>query len=292
MITTFLMNGQEKMDDKTVAILGGRGMLGTDLAKLCIQKGYDTRILDLPDFDITNPAQLQNTLAGIPLIVNCAAYTDVDGAETNPQLAHKVNAEAVGHLGRIAKTNNAFLLHVSTDFVFDGKKPAPYKETDPPNPKNTYGRSKLAGEKCLAESGHQYCILRIQWTYGNAGNNFVKKLLVRARKQKELKVVDDQLGSPTATKEVAKAICDLLNKTPQGIFHFAAHGYTSRFEMARFILKKLNIKAKIIPCKTTDFQTPAKRPLNSRFNCEKINPLLNQPVKDWKTALDNFLEQL
>ncbi|GAH38393.1 unnamed protein product, partial [marine sediment metagenome] len=191
-------------NDIRIAILGGEGMLGTDLARTCIQHGFDVSVFDLPEFDITDSQQLKQAVDTARIVINCAAYTNVDGAESEADLAYKVNAEAVGHLGAIAKELDKWILHISTDFVFDGRLDRPYVETDPPNPISTYGRTKLAGEQLLIKSGCRYCIIRVEWTYGSAGNNFVAKIIQRAKTNKTLKVVDDQVGSPTATIEIAK----------------------------------------------------------------------------------------
>jgi len=144
-------------------------------------------------------------------------------------------------------------LHVSTDFVFDGRLNRAYVETDLPNPINAYAKTKLAGEQLLSESGCRHCIIRLEWTYGSAGNNFVTKIVRRAKTDKIVRVVDDQIGSPTATTEVAKVICKLLPKRPEGIFHFASAGYVSRFEMAKFVFDKLAMDVNLLPCKTSDF---------------------------------------
>ena len=279
-------------NEMKIAILGGRGMLGSDLVPACRQRGFDPIILDLPEFDITNPDHVRQAVSDTELIVNCAAYTNVDGAESEAKLAHRVNAEAVGRLGAIIRDAGKWLLHISTDFVFDGRSDKPYVETDPPHPINTYGKSKLAGEQLLAESGCRYCIVRVEWTYGASGNNFVTKIIQRAKTGNALKVVEDQVGSPTATTEVSKAICELLPQQPEGLFHFAAAGYVSRHEMAKFVVDKLAMDIDVLPCKTSDFQSPAARPLNSRFDCSKIQGLLSEPIEHWQTPLERFLGQL
>lgn len=267
-------------------------MLGTDLTEACEQQGFDVKVHDLPEFDITNSRQVKQAVDSAEILVNCAAYTDVDGAETESELAYKVNAAAVGRLGALAKRANVWVLHISTDFVFDGRLDRPYVETDPANPINEYGRSKLAGERLLVESGCAHCIMRVEWTYGSHGKNFVTKLIERAKAGNALKVVDDQMGSPTATVEVANAICKVLQTRPQGIFHFANAGYVSRYEMARLILNKLAIDVDLSPCKTGDYVCAAARPLNSRFDCSKIRALLNEPIEQWQLPLERFLEQL
>ena len=163
------------INDIRIAILGGRGMLGTDLTSICEQQGFDVKVFDLPEFDIRNPEHLKRVVDSAEAIINCAAYTNVDGAENEAELAYKVNAEAIGRLGAVVKDENKWLLHTSTDFVFDGRLGRPYVETDCPNPVNTYGKTKLTGEKLLAESGCRHCIIRLEWTYGFVRHKFVTK---------------------------------------------------------------------------------------------------------------------
>lgn len=267
-------------------------MLGSDLALACQQHRLTASVLDLPEFDITNQKHLAKALKDVDAVINCAAYTNVEKAESESELAYKVNAEAVGMLGLIAKDADVWILHISTDFVFDGKAEKPYVETDTPNPINVYGESKLAGEELLVESRCRHCIMRVEWTYGSAGDNFVAKLIKRAKADRRLKVVDDQIGSPTATSEIAEVICRLLPKKPEGLFHFASEGCASRFEMAKFIFDKLNMSVNLSSCKTADFPTVAARPLNSRFNCGKIKTLLDKSIEHWQLPLERFLEKL
>jgi dTDP-4-dehydrorhamnose reductase len=280
------------MADDRIIILGGGGMLGSDLAAACRRHRLVADVFDLPDFDITNDRQLAEAVEGTKTVINCAAYTDVDKAESEAGLAYKVNAEAVGRLGQLAKGNDIWVLHISTDFVFDGSGARAYTETDNPNPINEYGRSKLAGEQLLVESRCRHCIMRIEWTYGLGGNNFVTKLISLAKQGKRLRVVDDQIGAPTATTEVAEAICTLVRKKCEGLLHFANGGYVSRFEVAKFIFDKLNITVDLSRCKSSDYQTAAQRPLNSRFDCSKIEALLGKPIKPWQEPLERFLRQL
>jgi dTDP-4-dehydrorhamnose reductase len=276
-------------------------MLGTDVAAECKSRGIDFEVFDLPEFDITNEHQLLSVIHPAHTIVNCAAYTNVEKAETETELAFRVNAEAVRMLAISARKSGAWVLHISTDFVFDGTSDKPYTEKDIPHPINAYGRTKLAGERLLTENHCHYCIMRVEWTYGLKGDNFIKKIIQKAQTlasaklgeagQKEMKVVDDQVGSPTATTEAARAICDLIHKKPTGIYHFANQRYASRLEVARFIAEKLNLGVQLTPCKTSDFPSVAVRPLNSRFYCSKIRPLLSSPIKPWQEPLEEFLKQ-
>lgn len=292
MIMIYRMSGNEGMDKPRVAILGARGMLGSDVAEIFRQQEFNISAYDLPEFDITNVEHLSNALEHIDVVINCAAYTNVEKAEQETERAFKINADAVKYLGQIAKDYGIWVLHISTDFVFDGKSEKPYTEKDNPNPINAYGKSKLKGEQLLLETKCPLCILRVEWTYGLNGDNFVKKIIKRAETDEKIKVVDDQIGSPTATSEAAKVILKLVSKQPVGIFHFAAAGYTTRHDCARFILKKMNLPISIEPCRTDDFETLADRPLNSCFNCSKIQRLLNLNIKPWQEPLELFLKQL
>jgi dTDP-4-dehydrorhamnose reductase len=277
-----------------VTLLGGRGMLGSDVAQIAEQRGIAVTVCDLPEFDITDEQQVRDAVVNADAVVNCAAYTNVEKAESERDLADAVNGYAVGSLGQIAKTAGVPVLHISTDFVFDGTKQEPYTETDQPNPISVYGRSKLLGETLLNESGCEACILRIEWTYGKNGTNFITKILSAAKTKDFIQVVDDQVGSPTHTLEAAKAICDCLEMPSfaKGVFHFAAAGYTSRYDMTRFLFEAMHIPTPVKPCKTSDFQTAAQRPLNSRFSCQKIERLLNRPIRTWQDMLKSYVETL
>ena len=277
-----------------VTILGGRGMLAGDLRQVARQRGLTAEIHDLPEFDITDDWQLKKIVSESEMIVNCAAYTNVEKAESDPEMADQVNGFSVGRLGEYAAQYDVPVLHISTDFVFDGAQEKPYRETDEPNPINVYGSSKWLGEKLLVESDGKHCILRIQWTYGKGGVSFITKILKAAKTQESLRVVDDQIGAPTHTAEVAQVICDFLemDEFPVGLYHFAAGGSVSRYEMTRFLFENLGIKTPVTGCKTSDFKTAAKRPLNSRFCCEKIEDLLGQKIPIWQDMLKNYLETL
>jgi len=267
-------------------------MLGRDVAAVCAARGHEVLVYDLPEFDITNESHLAQAVEAADVVINCAAYTNVDGAESHSELAQRVNGEAVGRLGQLARHSGKWVLHFSTDFVFDGTLDRPYVETDPPNPINEYGRSKLAGEVLLQESGCSHCLVRLEWTYGRHGQNFVTKLVERARTRESLCVVNDQVGSPTATTEVAKAVGDLLPQRSQGLYHFAGAEYVSRYDLAVFILERLGLSVELKPWRTSEHPAPAARPLNSRFDCRKIQPLLRESIAPWQGPLERFLREL
>ena len=275
-----------------MVVLGGAGMLGTDVCRVCGQRGYSVTALDLPEFDITDAAVVEQAIETADVVVNCAAYTNVDGAESEQDIAYAVNAEAVGQLGRIIGRLDKWVLHVGTDFVFDGGGDRPWTEDDQPNPVNVYGASKLAGEKLLGESGCDNCIVRVEWTYGRAGNNFVRKLLQVAKGRQQIKVVADQIGSPTSTLEAAEVIFELAQQQLTGLYHFAAAGYVSRYEMAKFVFEQLGVKTEVVPCGSDQFPSPAKRPLNSRFCCDKIRKASGVDIKNWQEPLRRYLETL
>jgi len=280
------------MDRQVVAVLGGRGMLGTEVATACRRQGLDVHIHDLPQFDITSIGHMRQAVDAADLVVNCAAYTNVDGAESESALAHRVNAEAVGRLGEVARESGKWVLHISTDFVFDGGLDRPYAETDAPNPISEYGRSKLAGERLLEASGCRHCILRLEWTYGPNGNHFITKLLRRAQAGGPVSVVDDQVGAPTATADVAGVILAMMEKQATGLYHFANAGCASRYDVAAFVFERLPRAVALNRCRTADYPSPAARPLNSRFDCRKIQALLNEPIAPWQESLEHYLRQL
>jgi dTDP-4-dehydrorhamnose reductase len=272
---------------KKIILLGAKGMLGTEVRNL---HSDNLIALDLPEFDISNKDQLKNAINDADVVINCAAFTDVEKSESQYDLAYKINAEAVGNLAQLADEKNIYVIHISTDFVFDGKKDSPYEETDVPRPINAYGKSKLEGEILLMENHSNCAIIRIQWTYGKNGNNFISKLVSLSKQRDSLKVVDDQFGSPTWTKEVAAVILEFAEKKHKGLFHYAAAKYASRYEVAKFAFEKLKLKTEIIPCKSSEFKSAAARPANSRFCCDKIEALLDKPIEAWQKPLEKFLE--
>ena len=266
-------------------------MLGSDLVPCLEKAGYQARVLDLPEFDLTNPEHIETKLAGVDAVVNCAAFTSVDKAEEMPETAMRVNGDAVGLLGKWARKNNVYIIQISTDFVFDGGSSRPYLETDVPRPISVYGNSKLKGEELLKQSGCHSSIMRVQWSYGKHGINFVSKLLERAKNGGELKVVNDQAGAPTWTFDMSRAICCLLGKRSEGIFHFANTGYASRFEVAQFVGRTLGLVNPVIPCSSSEFSMKAIRPENSRFCIAKIQKIIDHKIRPWEEALSAFLKQ-
>lgn len=282
--------GTEPVRAETVAVLGGRGMLGTALVPVLEHAGFGVMVYDLPEWSICSEPDLRRALDGAAAVANCAAYTNVDGAESEPAKAAAVNTRAVARLGEMAAASDVYVLHVSTDFVFDGRQSRPYTETDTANPLSVYGATKLDGERGLTASGCEHAILRVQWTYGAAAGNFVTKILDRAAHSDVLRVVDDQVGAPTWTGDVAAVLRALLEQRHTGLLHYAAAGAASRFDVAAFILRECGFHGvRLERCQTADFATAAVRPLNSCFDCRRIDRVLARPRPDWHEPLAAFL---
>src|SRR5690606_38928433 len=235
---------------------------------------YDFHFKSSKDLDITIEKIVSNlfTLEKYDYCINCAAYTVVDKAESDKENAYLVNAEAVRYLAEACKTNNTILIHISTDFVFDGAKGTPYTETDLPNPINVYGASKLKGEQYVQEILEKYFIIRTSWVYSEHGNNFVKTMLRLANERDEISVVNDQIGSPTYAGDLAKCIIHIIGVKSQeyGLYHFSNLGEISWYEFARniFNFKGLDIALKAIG--SSAYPTEAKRPRYSVLNTSKI----------------------
>jgi dTDP-4-dehydrorhamnose reductase len=275
-----------------IAILGGKGMLGTDLAELAKSAGHEVSVFDLPEFNITLEADARNAVSHADVLVNCAAYTAVDKAEIERETCRSVNALAVAALAKFAKGENKYLVHISTDFVFGDESQNALSEDDIPKPLSWYGATKLEGEKLLQASGCRHAIVRLEWTYGRNGVNFISKMLEAAMKNPKLKVVGDQTGSPTWTADAARAIMCLIKKQTEGLYHFSADGYASRYEVAKFIMREKRIEKEISSCSSSDFPTPAKRPGNSRFNCSKIDKVIDFKRPCWQESMSLFLKEI
>lgn len=257
--------------------------------------------------DLTNLIGLKRTIRKIApdVIVNAAAYTAVDKAESEPELAHVLNAQAPDILAQEARQLNAWLVHYSTDYVFNGAGNQPYLETDVTDPLNIYGKTKLEGEKNIITSGCSYLIFRTSWIYATDGNNFIKTILRLAQQRDKLEVVNDQVGSPTGAELLADitayTLFSLKHKPKvSGLYHLVAGGCTSWYDFARFILeyaRYVNFPLKIqsdtlLPITSKDFPLPAKRPLNSRLNTSKLENTFNLILPAWQTGVSRTLTEI
>ena len=277
-------------------ILGAHGFLGSALCALCTEKQINFVATGKEEADITDLEHLRKffKMHNVTHIINCAAYTDVDGAEKHSEQALLVNALGPKNIGIIAHENGLKIIHISTDYVFDGSLERPYTELDPCQPvDNIYAKTKWEGEKNLSHVCPSACIIRTSWLFGKGGKNFISSVFQKMKKEPSLKVVSDQRGRPTFAPDLALAILELLEST--GIYHFANAGEVSRFEIATEIKKKaeeLNIPLsckEIIPTTSDLFPTPAKRPGYSVLNTKKIESVLSHPPRRWTEALSEYL---
>jgi dTDP-4-dehydrorhamnose reductase len=282
--------------EKRIALIGSKGMLGSMVKELA-GDGSDILGLDLPEFDMTDRGQVLDVLAGFApeAIINCAAFTNVDGCESNEQTAQKVNGDAPGYLADAAKRLGAFLVHISTDYVFDGLGSRPYTEEDPTGPLSAYGRTKLLGEKAVLSSGlERFSIIRTSWLYGPRGKNFVETIVRLAKEREELRIVADQVGSPTYTEDLAVALFALLSRQAVGIYHFSNEGVCSWHEFAGAIVETMKESGEevrvrnIIPIRTEEYPLPAKRPAYSVLSKEKYKRTVGAEVPRWRDGLRRY----
>ncbi len=268
-----------------ILVTGAGGMLGQ--AVMRTWSDLEPVGLDLPDLDITNPPQIARTLDLYQptVVINCAAYTAVDDCETNEQTANRVNGTAVGYLAKACTLRNVRLIHVSTDYVFDGNNEHGYREDAPLAPLNAYGRSKAKGEHEIVSKAHQYYLIRTSWLYGPGNKNFVTTMLDLAQTKPELKVVNDQHGKPTYTRDLAVFIKQLvLDRAPSGVYHGVNEGETTWYEFAVEIFRLAGLKNKVKSCTSEEFPRPAKRPAYSTLLNTK-RPLM----RPWTEALGDYL---
>lgn len=271
-----------------ILVVGANGMLGRDLTTLI---GDEARGVDIDEIDITSLDSTSRILRTLKprTVINCAAYTDVDGCESNVETAMQVNGEGVAHLAMACREIGARLVHVSTDYIFDGSKGSPYVEDDAPCPLGVYGESKLAGE-LNAVFNPDHLIVRTQWLYGLHGKNFVETMLRLAMDKDELSVVDDQTGSPTWTVDLARAILALLQTEHRGIYHAANSGFCTWNEFARAIFEEACLPVKVNGMTTEQLNRPARRPLYSTLDCSKLEQDAGFRAQPWRTALRTYLQ--
>ena len=276
-----------------VLIVGAQGMLGSDL----MQSLSDTQQVvgtDIGDFDITDRKETSHALSKIKpeWVINAAAYTQVDRCEAESELAFKVNAEGVKNLALACTGIQAKLFHVSTDYVFDGKKREPYVEGDAPLPISVYGHSKLKGESYVRDLLDNFVIVRSGGLYGKGGSNFVNTIINVAKEKDELTVVDDQWVAPTYTIDLSRAIGALMEVSARGIFHVVNNGCCNWYQFAGKILKLVGSTSKVIPISSDQLKRPAKRPEFSALNCRKFTEVTGNKPRSWEDALTEYISLL
>lgn len=292
-----------------ILLLGKNGQLGWELHRAMAPLGAVTA-LDYPEIDLLDLTKIKACVysARPQLIINATAYTAVDRAENETEIAYAINAHAPGMLAELARDLRAGFIHYSTDYVFDGRKGSLYVEADPPNPINVYGSSKLAGEQAVSQVNGAALILRTSWVYSLRRENFVTKVLSWARQQEALRIVDDQIGNPTWARMLAEITAQMLAQAAsseifawlyarRGIYHLAGDGAASRLEWARQILhldpqKSTQITRETLPASTDEFPAPARRPRNSALNCDRFSQTFGLRLPPWQEALALALEDL
>lgn len=278
-------------------VTGAKGMLGREVVDELSARGYEILATDVvPDahrLDITREEDVHSALASFrpDWVVNCAAYTDVDGAESHKDGAFLLNASAPGILARVCSRHKARLLHMSTDYVFDGQKNAPYDEQDVPNPINVYGASKLAGEELVRQCLEDHLIVRTQWLIGLFGKNFVRTILEAARTRNHLEVVNDQHGSPTFARDLARAVRILMEMDARGTYHVVNEGTATWYDLACEALRLAGISTPVHPVDSSTFQRPARRPSFSVLSSEKFKDLAGNVMPPWRESLKIYVDE-
>ncbi|MGN8226844.1 dTDP-4-dehydrorhamnose reductase [Gracilimonas sp. BCB1] len=283
-----------------ILITGGSGQLGQEWVGYLNRKEVEFISLPSADLDITDFEDTNRVLSNLrpDLIINCAAYTKVDQAEDEPEIAHQVNGQAVANLAQYCAKKNIKLVHFSTDYVFPGTKddmeklPDGYPEDHPTNPVNTYGESKLEGEKAILESGCDFLLIRVSWMCGKYGSNFVKTILQLAESRDELKVVNDQFGCPSFTKNVVENSWELIDQGKEGVFHLTSNGKITWYDFASEIFKQAGVSIKLNPVDSSEFPTKAKRPAFSLLSTEKIANISGVTLVEWEEGLKTMLAEL
>lgn len=275
-----------------VLIAGATGMLGRHVTTEFTRRDHMVFPLTRQELDITNFHAIKSTFkeTSPKLVVNCAAYTDVDGAETESEAAFLINGLAPRLLGLACRRINATLVHISTDYIFNGQSPRSYLITDSPDPVNKYGTSKLMGEHGVRESGCNYYIIRTSWLFGPSGKNFVNTILKLASKENVLRVVNDQQGSPTYSIDLAGVIADLSSTGIYGTYHYTNSGITTWYNFAKKIIETAGLTAKVEPCATCDFPRPARRPANSGLDHFPMIQVLGYTPLPWEDALERYIK--
>jgi dTDP-4-dehydrorhamnose reductase len=282
-----------------IVVTGSNGQLGSELKALAqIYSDYNFYFTDSKELDITNHEAVNQFIKTnkISVIINCAAHTAVDKAETDVELSKKLNHLAVENFGNIAKANNIKLIHISTDYVFDGTNYMPYSEKDKTNPQSVYGNTKLAGEQALQEiNPENSIIIRTSWVYSSFGNNFVKTMLRLANERKELGVIVDQIGTPTYARDLAKVILEIIPKVKNEnveVYHFSNKGVSSWYDFAKAIFDIKGIEIKLNAIETSQYPTAAKRPFYSVLNKNKIENTFQIEIPNWRDSLKECLQKL
>ena len=270
---------------------GSTGQLGSDVVKELLKRGYSTLSPNRSELNLCSEDNIRNYIlnSNCEAIVHCAAYTQVDKAEDEKDLCIKINATATKHIAKCAKILDIPMIYISTDYVFDGTKDGKYTENDETNPINIYGESKLAGEKYVQEILDKYYIVRTSWVFNINGKNFIETMLRLSKANNQLSIVNDQIGSPTYTKDLSRLLVDMLETSKYGLYHATNEGYCSWYEFANTIFKLANINIDIKAINSNEYASRAKRPMNSKLSKDKLIEYGFKPLPHWEDALKDYL---
>ncbi len=277
-----------------IIVTGSKGQLGTDVvAELC-KNGIEAMGADLPELDITDSEAVEGFISGsgADAVIHCAAFTNVDIAETDKEICRRVNVDGTLNIARSCAKHDMKMLYISTDYVFSGEGDTPFETDSETNPCNFYGESKLAGEKAVSENCKKYFVVRISWVFGENGKNFVKTMLRLSKEREEITVVNDQTGSPTYTKDLSRLLCDMIVTEKYGTYHATNEGYCSWAEFASKIMELSDAGTKIIPVSSDEYKSVAKRPSNSRLSKKSLDFGGFERLPHWQNALERYLKNL
>ena len=277
-----------------ILITGAKGQLGYDFQRLFDKLKEEYIATDRDDLDITDIEKVREFVKdkNITLIINCAAYNNVDKAEEEPEICKKLNTYAPRDLAIVAKEIGADYITYSTDFVFDGEKKAPYTEEDIPNPLSVYGKSKYEGEKEVFKVKPDSFVVRTSWLFGIANNNFNKQVINWSKSKDELSIVDDQISSPTYSKDLAYYSWELIKTKKYGLYHLSNGGEASKYNQGKYVLAKIDWQGKLNRAKTKDFNLKAKRAEYTKLDSSKLEKVIDKKIPSWENGIDRFLEEM
>lgn len=275
-----------------ILVTGVKGQLGYDVVNELEKRGYTAIGVDIEEMDITDAGSVEQVIGGadVEAVIHCAAYTAVDAAEDNVELCRKVNAEGTEHIAKVCKALDLKMVYISTDYVFDGQGTRPWQPDDERDPLNVYGQTKYEGELAVEQNLEKYFIVRIAWVFGVNGKNFIKTMLNLGKTRDSLTVVDDQIGSPTYTYDLARLLVDMVETEKYGRYHATNEGMCSWYEFACEIFKQADMEVSVTPVSSDEFPAKAKRPSNSRMSKDKLEEKGFERLPAWQDALKRYLE--
>lgn len=277
-----------------ILVTGVKGQLGHDVVEELTKRGHEAVGVDIEEMDITDEASVQRVLsnADVEAVIHCAAYTAVDAAQDHEELCRRVNGDGTEYIARACKDLDIKMMYISTDYVFDGQGTRAWEPDDQRKPLNVYGHTKYLGEIAVEENLEKYFIIRIAWVFGVNGKNFIKTMLNLGKTHDRLTVVDDQIGSPTYTYDLARLLVDMIETSRYGRYHATNEGLCSWYEFACEIFKQAGMSVFVTPVDSSAYPSKAKRPMNSRMNKDKLDECGFKRLPDWQDALSRYLKEI